>query len=273
MKNRAAVSCDVIKSVFWILLVSSFVWGVAQQRLINFQRMKLLEAIGNERNSKVITLIHRQETVGFLGLPIKKYIQMEDAEAVVRAIREIPDDKPIDLIVHTPGGVLLPAYQIAKALKDHKGKVTVFVPHYAMSGGTLIVLAADEIVMDKNAVLGPIDPQLSTPKGNLPAVSILQVPQYKDWKDMDDTVVIMFDQAKKILRQMEQYVRYLVEDNKSKKTAQRIIRRLVKGQVTHDYPVFFSEAKEIGLPVTDKVPKLIYKLMDLYPQPKNRRRS
>jgi len=43
--------------------------------------------------------------------------------------------------------------------------VTVFVPHYAMSGGTLIALTADEIVMDPNAVLGPVDPQI----GNMPA--------------------------------------------------------------------------------------------------------
>ena len=263
-------SCEAIKSVFWILLIGSFVWSVAQNRLVSSQRTKIIGEIEQQRGSKVITMIHRQETVGFLGLPIKQYIQMEDAEAVVRAIREIPDDRPIDLIVHTPGGILLPAYQIAKALKDHKGKVTVFVPHYAMSGGTLIALAADEIVMDKNAVLGPIDPQLPTSKGAVPAVSVLKIPEHKDWEDIDDTMVIMYDQAEKILNQMKQYVKYLVHD-KSEKTATKIINRLVKGQVTHDYPVFCSEAMELGLPVSDKMPKLIYRLMDLYPQPSGRK--
>jgi ClpP class serine protease len=48
---------------------------------------------------------------------------------------------------------MLAALQIARALHDYKGKVTAFVPHYAMSGGTLIALAADEIVMSKNSVL------------------------------------------------------------------------------------------------------------------------
>jgi len=46
--------------------------------------------------------------------------------------------------------VVLAAEQIAKALVQRKAKVTAFVSHYAMSGGSLIALAADEIVMDPN---------------------------------------------------------------------------------------------------------------------------
>ncbi len=54
---------------------------------------------------------------------------------------------PLDLVLQTPGGLVLASLQIAQAIRDHRGKVTVFVPHYAMSGGTLIALAADEIAM------------------------------------------------------------------------------------------------------------------------------
>src|SRR2546427_3545955 len=82
---------------------------------------------------------------------------------------------PIDLVLHTPGGLVLAAVQIARALHEHQGKVTAFVPHYAMSGGTLIALAADEIVMSRHAVLGPVDPQL----GQSPAASILKVLEKK----------------------------------------------------------------------------------------------
>jgi hypothetical protein len=46
------------------------------------------------------------------------------------------------------------ALQIAKAVREHKAKDTVLVPHHAMSGGTLIALAADEIVISKNSLLG-----------------------------------------------------------------------------------------------------------------------
>lgn len=268
--RKVASGMDVLKNIFWVLFMGSFLWSVLSNKLINSERQKVIHQIEQERGSKVITMIHRQETVGFFGVPLKQYIKMEDAEAILRTIREIPDDKPIDLIVHTPGGMLLPAYQIARALKNHKGKVTVFVPHYAMSGGTLIALAADEIVMDRNAVLGPIDPQLSTGHGAMPAVSVLKIPEHKDWEDIDDQVVVLYDQASKILNQMKQYVKYLINDRANGR-ADRIINRLVKGQVTHDYPVFFNEAKKLGLPVSDKMPSLIYRLMDFYPQPFNKK--
>ena len=65
---------------------------------------------------------------------------------------------------------MLAALQIARAIHKHQGKVTAFVPHYAMSGGTLVALAADEIVMSAYAMLGPVDPQL----GEYPAASILK---------------------------------------------------------------------------------------------------
>jgi len=95
--------------------------------------------------------------VSVLGVPVSNFIDIQDSEEILRAIRATPNDQPIDLILHTPGGLVLAAEQIARALVEHKGKITVFVPHYAMSGGTLIALAADEIIMDANAVLGQVD--------------------------------------------------------------------------------------------------------------------
>src|SRR5207244_3355657 len=96
------------------------------------------------------------------------------ADNVRCAILLTPPEMRVDLIAHTPGGLVLAAEQIAFALKRHRGKVTVFVPHYAMSGGALIALAGDEIVMDPNAVLGPVDPQLGNQQAAFPAASILR---------------------------------------------------------------------------------------------------
>jgi len=143
--------------------------SLANRGELILQRKKLVKQMEQQRHSKVIIMIHRTEAVGFLGIPIKRFICMEDAEAVLTAVRQVPPDKPIDFIIHTPGGILLSAYQIARALREHEGAVTVFVPHYAMSGGTLIALAADKIVMDKNAILGPVDPQLSVNGKSFPA--------------------------------------------------------------------------------------------------------
>jgi ClpP class serine protease len=94
----------------------------------------------------------------FLDFPLARYIDINDSEDVMYATQITDADVPIDFVLHTMGGLVLAALQIANAVREHKAKVTVFVPHYAMSGGTLIALAADEIVMSKHSVLGPISP-------------------------------------------------------------------------------------------------------------------
>ena len=176
---------------------------------------------------------------------------------------------PIDLIVHSPGGLVLAAEQIAHALKKHPAKVTVFVPHYAMSGGTLIALAADEIVMDSNAVLGPVDPQL----GQQPAASILQVLEQKPVEKIDDETLILADVAKKAIKQVKNTVIELLRDKMGEEKAEEIAITLASGVFTHDYPITVEEAQALGLSVSTDMPALIYQIMSLYPQTAQRRPS
>ena len=184
---------QIARFVFWLLLIGLLLLMLVGRRDTTQQaRNSLLDQLQTERKSRVIALIHRQESQSILGVQVSSYINIEDSEAVLRAIRLTPDDQPIDLILHTPGGLVLAAEQIAKALAEHKGKVTVFVPHYAMSGGTLIAMAAQEIVMDRNAVLGPVDPQI----GDVAAASILKAVAIKKERASDATLM-MADMAAK----------------------------------------------------------------------------
>ena len=84
-----------------------------------------LDSFQRARKSRVILLIHRQETVSFLGMPLARYIDIEDSEDVLRANCMTPTEMPIDLIVHTPGGLVLAAEQIAHALLRHQAPVTM----------------------------------------------------------------------------------------------------------------------------------------------------
>ena len=52
----------------------------------------------------MITLIHRQEQMSFLGFPLVRYIDIDDAEAVLRAINDTPAGRPIEIILHTRAG-------------------------------------------------------------------------------------------------------------------------------------------------------------------------
>lgn len=253
--------------LFWFLIILFSLWPLFQQKNLEWARLRLIREIEKKRKSRVITMIHRQERLAFMGFPLVRFITIEDSERILRAIRMTPEDMPIDLIVHTPGGLALAATQIASALAKHKAPVRVIVPHYAMSGGTLIALAADEIVMDTNAVLGPLDPQL----GQFPAPSIVRAVKEKlqhDRTSVKDETLILADIAEKALFQMKETIeRILKLKGYDKERAEKIADLLTSGYWTHDYPLTVEVIKSLGLNVSTDVPKEVYDLMELYYQP------
>jgi ClpP class serine protease len=260
--------------IFGIFLMLAVLQPVIQKRMLESRRVAAIRDFEQKRGSRVILMIHRQESVSLLGIPLSRFINIEDSEQVLRAIRLTPSDVPIDLILHTPGGLVLATEQIARALLRHRAKVTVFIPHYAMSGGTMLAMAADEIVMDENAVLGPVDPQL----GSTPAASVIKVVEEKPISEIDDQTLVTADIARKAMRQVQRFVRALLEDEvpmqKIKpENVDRIIEALTTGRVTHDYPILLEEATDLGLPITAGLLPEIYSLMELYPQPASGRPS
>lgn len=256
--------------IFWILVVLQFFVPFIRQRVVGMRRAAAIRLIETKNKSRVITMIHRQETISFLGLPIARYIDIEDSERVLRAIHLTADDVPIQLIMHTPGGLVLAAEQIAQALSRRSGKVQVIVPHYAMSGGTLVAMAADEIVMDPNAVLGPVDPQLGGVNAAYPAASVLAALETPNANRSDETL-ILGDIARKAIDQVHEMVKALLAKHVPEKKAEQLARMLSEGRWTHDYPISADQAREMGLPVTENVPEEVYDLMELYPQSGQRR--
>jgi len=239
---------------------------VLKQRFIEASRQRLIASIERRRNSRVILLVHRQETMSILGFPVFRYIDVNDSEEVLRAIHLTDPAVPLDIVLHTPGGLVLASLQIARAIHKHQGKVTAFVPHYAMSGGTLIALAAKEIVMSEYAVLGPVDPQL----GQYPAASILKAVAKKPAAEVDDQTLILADQAEKAMSQVRESVRELLADKCPQEKAEELARLLSEGTWTHDHPITYETAKSFGLPVRSDIPAEFLDLMNLYPQPVRR---
>jgi ClpP class serine protease len=252
-----------IIDIFWLFFMFSAIQPVLRQRMLDAMRTRKIAQLESQRNSRVILLVHRQETMRFLGFPLVRYIDINDSEDVLRAIHMTGDDVPLDIVLHTPGGVVLAALQIAHAIREHKGKVTVFVPHYAMSGGTLIALAADGIVLSKHAVLGPIDPQL----GQSPAASLLKVVEQKPIAEIDDQTLIQADVGRKAIAQVKQAARDLLQRKLPADKAETLADKLSTGTWTHDYPITAATAKELGLPVSTDMPDEVMELMTLYPQP------
>jgi ClpP class serine protease len=262
MDRIAGASRAFFWTVLALMLALLILFQFFGSRSTQSARNDLLKGLEQERKSRVIALIHRQENVSFLGVPVSSHISIEDSEAVLRAIRLTPPDQPIDMILHTPGGLVLAAEQIAKALVEHKGKVTVFVPHYAMSGGTLIALAADEIVMDANAVLGPVDPQI----GSMPAASIVNLLRLKKPAEISDEMLILADMSQKARVQVASFVVQVLLKHLPQKKAVEVATVLSEGRWTHDFPLPVQVVRQFGLKVSTDMPRKVYDLMDLYPQ-------
>lgn len=232
-------------------------------RVFAFRREQAIRAIERRRGSRVITMIHRQEKRSLFGFAMSNMIGLEDAQSIISAIKTTPDQTPIDLVLHTPGGLVLAAMQIARAVEAHPAKVTVFVPIYAMSGGTLIALAADEIVMGEFSMLGPIDPQIM----GISAASIIAARDAKPVEHVSDLALVLADVSDKATRQVKRGAVEIMTPRMEREKAEALAEKLTSGQWTHDYALTPSEATELGLPVTVGMPPEVLDLMKLYPAP------
>jgi ClpP class serine protease len=250
LRQEAALD---LSGVVWLIFLLSTIQPLVQQRVLLARRIGAIRRLERERKRRVITLIHRQEAFSFFGLPFARYIDVEDSEEIIRAIELTDPDVPTDLIIHTPGGLVLAAEQIARALQSHAAPVTVMVPHYAMSGGTLIALSADQILMSPSAVLGPVDPQI----GQQPAASILAaVDQKTDINKVDDQTLILADVSRKARDQVRTFVfELLVGNGTPEDAADKLAATLSEGRWTHDFPINAQTATELGLKGLDRSPQ------------------
>ena len=253
-------------SLIWVLLAIMVLQPILVGRWHSVRRAQAIRAIEKSHGSRVITMIHRQEKRSLFGFAVSRHIDLEDAQTIIAAIKETPEEVPIDLVIHTPGGLVLAAMQIARAVKAHKAKVTVYVPVYAMSGGTLIALAADEIVLGEFSVLGPIDPQIA----GLPAASIVRARDSKPVETVFDLTLVLADMSQKALTQVKQGAVELLASRMDRAAAENLAAKLAGGHWTHDYALTASEASALGLPVKVDMPREVMALMKLYPQPVQR---
>jgi len=250
-------------SLLWILLLVMVLQPLLMGQWYAIRRVQAIRAVERAHGTRVITMIHRQEKRNLFGFSVSRHIDLEDAQTIIAAIKETPSDIPIDLVLHTPGGIVLAAMQIARAVEAHNAKVTVYVPVYAMSGGTLIALAADEIVLGEFSVLGPIDPQI----GGLPAASIVKARDSKPIADVFDLTLVLADVSEKALSQVKRGAVELLTPRMQPAAAEALAAKLAGGHWTHDYALTATEAADLGLPVKVGIPAQVMDLMKLYPQP------
>ncbi|HYG59698.1 MAG TPA: ATP-dependent Clp protease proteolytic subunit [Symbiobacteriaceae bacterium] len=247
-----------LQDLLWLWMILGFtVLPAVKTALQTMRRKQILAKLERERGSKVITMIHRQQP-GILGALMARYINLDDSEQMMQTIARA-GDKPIDLVLHTPGGLVIAAEQIARVLKAHKAGVTVIVPQFAMSGGTLLAMAADQIIMDRHAMLGPVDPQL----GGMPASAYMRVLKEKDRNAVQDDTLMMADMAEKATNQLRDMAFGLLKDKMGEARATEVATMMTEGRWTHDFPLHAEQLQEMGFPVSTAIPQEFWELLGL----------
>ncbi len=208
----------------------------------------------SSRGSALIPIIHHD---------YDEYVDHDTAVDVIDTLRKAGPDAPVDLILHTPGGISSATQQILHALKEHRGTKTAFVPYRAKSAGTMIALACDEIVMGPNAVLGPIDPQY----GWMPAQYLAELTKSKSADRVDDEMIILSKMAKQAMTEARQFACDYVNDAHKHKGTCTFTEDLIIGGRNHDYPILPGEAKDdFRLHVSTNMPEAPYDICQ--PPPK-----
>jgi ClpP class serine protease len=249
-------------NLLWLVLLIAALVPVIHQKMIAATRARLMRELAELRGTRVIPLIYRQEEMRVLGYPVLRRVEVEDSEEVLRAIRMTDDTQPIDLILHLPCGMSLALEQIAAALSQHPAKVTVIIPHYGMSGGALVALAADEVLMDAQAVLGPLSPLV----GGYPAASVLKALEAVGDENAADETVILADVARKTQAQVKQAICRIAHSHHSDEKAEKLADQLTADTWMPGCPIFVDQVEEMGFTVDKNVPDEVYRLMNLYPQ-------
>jgi ClpP class serine protease len=111
-------------SLIWIVIAILALQPLLTTRWYTTRRAQAIRAIEKAHGTRVITMIHRQEKRSLFGFSVFRHIDLEDAQAIIGAIKETPSDVPIDLVLHTPGGLVIAAMQIARAVQAHPAKTT-----------------------------------------------------------------------------------------------------------------------------------------------------
>ena len=242
--------------IILIALASAIGVVLARRWLRRTQRTHLIKRFERARGSRTIAVVDRSQPV--LPWGASDIFDVDQSERMLQAIQLTDDKVPIDVILHTPGGIVMAAEQVATALSGHPAKVTVFIPYYAMSGGTIIAIAADEIVMSPVAALGSMDPQFD----DRSAASILAAVQAKAPADLDDATLMLADEARKAQREAQTFAEQLLMRSVDPARSSEIAAALTDGRWTHEFPISAPVARQLGLRVSTVMPPEVEAIVD-----------
>jgi hypothetical protein len=187
-------------------------------------------------------------------------------EAIIEDVASLQQPvKKLMLLLNTPGGGLHSSYKVAKALRKAFDEIEVYVPHMAASGGTLISLTGNKIVMGPMSQLSPVDPQVVYRNRRVSALFVRhafnrisklfetktkeEAPYpHQALADKLDPILMEVDSA--AVNTAHQYVRKILDlAQYDEETAQEIAGMLIFGYPDHDSDIDYEGAEGLGIRV------------------------
>jgi ClpP class serine protease len=181
------------------------------------------------------------------GLFDASMIDQKTLSKVAEALNEFKG-KPFDMIIHTPGGEVFSAMYISRMLKQYPGHIRTIIPMYSMSGGTLLALSTDELVMAPSSCLGPVDPQLGTLFKFGSAKSWDRILKFKGKKAEDSSISLAYT-GKQYTQSIKNHMLKTVDFGLSKSQKETFINFITSGDVEHAYALTPMELKNFGFKI------------------------
>lgn len=245
-------------------------------------RLPLYRELESMRESKILVYV----TGDRRGLETQ--ISPEVYDLFVYHLDALYDVEKISLYLFTNGGITSAARTLVNLIRQFCKELEVIVPSKALSAGTLMCLAADKIVMTKQATLGPIDPSLqgplnpqipgAPPDARVP-VSVEDIVGYVEFarstlgketnlndafKELVSKVhPLVLGNAYRAREQIRMLGKELISNKiNDEKQIENILKFLCSESGSHDYTINRKEAKEkLGLPI-EKPDYKLYKIIN-----------
>lgn len=209
--------------------------------------------------AKTIAIIHDFDNPMHYNSPEREDLSTREAFEVLAEIRAAGEKTPLNIVLHTPGGMRFAGELIATALKD-RPNTTAYVPYCAMSAGTMIALSCQKVVMGKHACLGPIDSQF----GGFPADGFARLLKEKPVEQISDLWLMVSYVVEKDLKTARQRACELL--NKAhfgRDDACQLTDFLASGDLPHSERIGRERAAEIGVNIAkEDCPEAVYKMVE-----------